>query len=189
MHPLEPWDEMPDHQHGLSKTFYKIYTPQLKYVEYIVYQKCSESKQKKNNRRDTWYMQKTVLCSKKYWRTLWVGRNSLMGPIPHSPSVRMRNCSPHVYISVINVYPSPKAGYDWNCPFFFSFLSDMQWGINVSSVSGLFWLLSFDYMVRFWSGKKKRRKTKMYFYPLSMSKPSRVISVAMLLFYSCCETW
>lgn len=144
----------------------------------------------KNNRRDTWYMQKTVLCSKKYWRTLWVGRNSLMGPIPHSPSVRMRNCSPHVYISVINVYPSPKAGYDWNCPFFFSFLSDMQWGINVSSVSGLFWLLSFDYMVRFWSGKKKkRRKTKMYFYPLSMSKPSRVISVAMLLFYSCCETW
>lgn len=44
-----------------------------------------------------------------------------MGPIPRSPSLWMRNCSPHLYISVINVYPSPKAGYDWNCPFFFLF--------------------------------------------------------------------
>lgn len=87
-----------------------------------------------------------------------------MGPIPRSPSLWMRNCSLHLYISVINVYPSPKAGYDWNCPFFFlfffPFLSDMQWGINVSSVSGLFWLLSLDYMVRFWSEKKKIMKTK-----------------------------
>lgn len=74
MHPLEPWDEMPDHQHGLSKTFYKKttkkkrnYTPQLKHVEYIARRKCSVSKQK-NDRGDTWYMQKPLRVKRNFER-------------------------------------------------------------------------------------------------------------------------
>lgn len=148
-------------------------------------------KEKKNDRRDTWYMQKQFCVKRNIERLFGLAGihrwDSFLILPPSGWETALHTCT----FLLLMFTPDLKAGYDWSCPFFvffFPFLSDIQKGINVSSVSGLFRLLSLDYMVKFWSEKKNEKK-KQYFYPLSTSKPSRVISVAMLLFYSCCETW
>lgn len=156
MHSLEPWDEMPDHQHGLSKTFYKNYTPQLKYVEYIVYHKCFESEQK-NHRRDTWYMQKPFCVKRNNERLFGLSGVHRWDPFLILPPSRWETALHTCTFLLLMFTPHRRLDMTGIVRSIFPFLSDMQWGINVSSVSGLFWLLSLDYMVRFWSEKKEEK--------------------------------